>query len=69
MTLYETRQGDVLDEILWRIHGTVDVGMVEATLEANRGLADHGPVFGSGIVIQIPDRQTSAPKQLISLWQ
>ncbi len=64
-------QGDTLDALLWR-HAGRTAALVEATLEANPGLADLGDVLPHGTAVEIPDAALFAPpvadKPLIKLW-
>ncbi|PAJ87936.1 tail protein X [Burkholderia ubonensis] len=46
--------GDTVDALCWRHYGRTD-GTVEAVLEANAGLADHGVVIPIGTVVYLPD--------------
>lgn len=54
---YRTIEGDTADAICHRVFGET-AGLTEALLEANPGLADKGPVFAAGLVLQLPE----APK-------
>lgn len=63
---YRTKDGDVLDLICHRDYGD-DIYSVEAVYDANPGLADHGPILPSGIVIDLPEAQPAEP-QTIRLW-
>ena len=65
---YETRTGDVLDHVVWRYYGRQDNGLVEAVLEANRGLADYGPELPAGLSITLPDAPVPAPAQPLQLF-
>lgn len=65
---YTTRTNDVLDQIVWRYYGRQDDGLVEAVLEANRGLADYGPELPAGLVITMPDAPTPEPTQRLQLF-
>jgi phage tail protein X len=48
------RQGDTVDALCYRHLGRTQ-GVVEATLEANAGLADLGPVLPLGYAVDLPD--------------
>lgn len=66
---YVTRQGDTVDFICWRHYGTERGGVTEAVLEANRGLADSGPVLPAGLRITLPAMaQPAQAQKVISLW-
>lgn len=63
-----TQQGDTVDALCWRYYGRTD-GTVETVLEANNGLADHGPVLPVGLTVEMPDISTvQATKPLIQLF-
>lgn len=66
---YLTRQNDLLDDVCHRYYGDTDNRIVETVLEANRGLADYGPVLPAGLRIVLPDRVPSQEtSQLQTLW-
>lgn len=52
---YQSKDGDVVDWIAWKHYGRVDGGCVEAVLEANRHLAEYGPVLPAGLTIALPE--------------
>lgn len=56
---YRTKQGDVLDEICFNHYGRE--GLTEFVLQANRGLSSKGPVFPSGIIINLPPAPVKKP--------
>lgn len=61
-------QNDTVDSLCWRHYGRT-AGVTEAVLEANPGLADHGPTLPQGIVVNMPEAQASAPqRQMVQLW-
>jgi len=63
-----TKQNDTVDAICWRFYGRT-AGVTEAVLEANPGLAEHGPILPQGLVVNMPEAQTSAPqRQMVQLW-
>ena len=63
-----TNQNDTVDTLCWRFYGRT-AGVTEAVLEANPGLADHGPILPQGLVVNMPEAQTSAPqRQMVQLW-
>lgn len=65
---YQTRTGDVLDDVVSRYYGRQDNGLVELVLEANRGLADNGPTLPAGLTITLPDAPTPEPTNRIQLF-
>ncbi|QYX51502.1 tail protein X [Pseudomonas sp. S07E 245] len=63
-----TIQNDTVDALCWRYYGRT-AGVVETVLAANPGLADKGTVLPSGLLITMPEIQTSAPeRQMVNLW-
>lgn len=63
-----TQQNDTVDALCWRHYGRT-AGVTEAVLDANPGLADHGPVLPHGLTVQMPEAQTAAPqRQMVNLW-
>lgn len=66
MSTYRTKQGDVLDAVLWRLTGST--GLLAATLRANPGLAALGPVLPGGVEIEIPVPAPAEPRQPVRLW-
>lgn len=61
------QQGDTVDGLCWRHLGSS--AAVEATLEANPGLAALGPVLPMGAAVTLPDvAPTRANDNLIQLW-
>ncbi|WP_312948105.1 tail protein X [Superficieibacter sp.] len=61
------QQGDTLDAVCARYYGRTE-GVFEAVLAANPGLAEHGAVLPHGIVIELPDVQSSPITETINLW-
>jgi phage tail protein X len=62
------QQGDTVDALCWRHYGRT-AGVTEVVLEANPGLADHGPTLPQGLPVEMPEAQTTAPKrQMVNLW-
>lgn len=66
MTTYTTKAGDTVDEIAWRFYG--DTAAMAQILEANRGLADYGPLLPAGVVVTMPTITVTATKQGVKLW-
>lgn len=65
---YTTREGDILDAIVWKYYGSTSGQAVETVLEANRGLADYGPILPAGVVLVLPDIEAPKKAQGIRLW-
>lgn len=63
-----TQQHDTVDALCWRHYGRT-AGVVEAVLDANPGLADHGVVLPPGLLVTLPELQTAAPERpMVNLW-
>lgn len=67
MTIYETRDGDMLDAVCFRYYGYAPKA-VEAVLEANPKLADLGPTFRAGVSIALPDLPAPSAEATTRLW-
>lgn len=67
MATYKTRDGDTLDYICWKHYGRQSEA-VETVLEANRHLADKGPVLSAGVVIELPELPQPKAVEEVELW-
>lgn len=62
------QQNDTVDALCWRHYGRT-AGVTEAVLDANPGLADHGPTLPQGLAVAMPEAQVAAPqRQMVNLW-
>jgi phage tail protein X len=61
-----TRDGNVLDDLIWQHYGRSDV--LAAVLEANPTLAMLPPVLSAGLVIELPDLPLPIEAPVIRLW-
>lgn len=63
------RQHDTVDALVWRYLGD-GAGYVEQTLELNPGLAQHGAVLPSGLIVTLPEpvASSAAVADLVQLW-
>jgi phage tail protein X len=68
MQKYRTSAGDTADLIAWKNYGTQTGRVVEQLLEANAGLADHGPVLPAGLIILLPEIKPATQDGGIRLW-
>lgn len=68
MRFYRSKDGDTADSIAWAVYGRQDQRVVEALLEANPGLADHGPVLPAGLRLTIPDAPAPDVVREVRLW-
>lgn len=66
--IYTTKDGETLDYIAWKYYGATDNRVVEQVLEANAGLADHGPILPAALRITLPDIAAPAEQQGVRLW-
>ncbi|HHB1424472.1 TPA: tail protein X [Serratia odorifera] len=68
-TIYQTRDGDVLDEICADHYGLENLDQTVVTvLEANQDLAALGAVFSSGVTITLPDIAPPVAESPLQLW-
>ncbi|HGL4645126.1 TPA: tail protein X [Enterobacter hormaechei] len=68
-TIYQTRDGDVLDAVCAAHYGTENLSyIVTQVLETNPGLADVGAVYPSGLYITLPDLAAPVEDSAFSLW-
>lgn len=60
-------QGDTVDSLCWRHLGSSSA--VEAVLEQNPGLADHGAILPNGTLVTLPDEAPAVRQtNLVQLW-
>jgi phage tail protein X len=55
---YQSKAGDLIDDIAFRYYGKTSGGEVEAIYAANNHLADYGPELPAGLVIVLPEVQS-----------
>ncbi|HCQ10644.1 MAG TPA: phage tail protein [Leclercia adecarboxylata] len=60
-------QGDTLDALCARYYGRTE-GVVETVLQANPGLSELGVILPHGMVIDLPDVETSPTAETLNLW-
>ena len=61
------QQGDTVDRLAWRHLGTT-AGVVEATLQANPGLAELGAVLPEGTEVDLITPPAAVDTTTVSLW-
>lgn len=66
MSIYRTKDGDMVDEICVAHYGSEH--MTEQVYEANPHLAALGPILSKGINITLPNRIEIKVKSPIRLW-
>ena len=65
---YKTKEGDVLDAICTSYYGEQGFDL-DLIYRANPGLGDLGPVYPSGVLINLPEAQTVNPvAKTVKLW-
>jgi phage tail protein X len=68
-TIYQTRDGDVLDAICATHYGVENLAQtVSSVLEENQGLADLGAIYPAGISITLPDLAPPVAESPFQLW-
>ncbi|WP_421865099.1 tail protein X [Motiliproteus sp.] len=69
MRQVRAQQRDTIDLICWRYYGR-SAGVTESVLEANPGLAEHGPQLPHGTLVNLPEIATTQPATAapVQLW-
>lgn len=67
MDEYRTKTGDMIDAVCFNYYGA-SPGAVEQVYEANRGLADYGPVLPSALIIILPTLPAPKTTAMVKLW-
>lgn len=66
---YVTRDGDVLDAVVYAAYGQTGGGVVEAVLLANPSLVDAPAILPAGVRITLPDiALPDTDTTAITLW-
>jgi len=66
--IIHARQGDTLDELVWRERGLGPANL-GALLAANAGVADLGTILPIGTAIRIPaSAPAAATRDVVNLW-
>lgn len=69
MLTYRTREGDVVDDIVFRHYGLLNPAMLRQVFEANPGIADHGAILPANVEVVLPELpQPTGATQGIALW-
>ncbi|MBT0721061.1 phage tail protein [Rosenbergiella collisarenosi] len=70
VTIYQTRDGDMLDAICAERYGSVHLGKtLVLVLQANPGLADLGAVYAAGVSVVLPELPAQASIPSFVLWE
>ncbi|WP_295855149.1 tail protein X [uncultured Xylophilus sp.] len=62
-----TVQNESVDALCWRVLGRTG-GVVEATLQANPGLAARGPLLPAGVLVELPETPAAPERPTVKLW-
>ena len=65
---YLSKEGESLDEIVWRHYSAEIRGAVETVLEANPGLAIKGPILPLGTKVFLPVIEAPKEVESVRLW-
>lgn len=66
---YIASDGDMVDAICWKHYAKGQQPLaVERVYEANRGLADLGPVLAAGTVVILPDLPAPEATPIVRIW-
>lgn len=65
---YLSKDGDVIDQIVFEYYGDTQGNKVEKVLAANPGLASIGAVIPAGQEIILPDLETEPDSKTAQLW-
>lgn len=66
---YRSKQGEVLDHIVWRAYRGLKPGLVETVLAANPHLSRPPIVLPMGTLVTLPDIASNAtPPATVKLW-
>lgn len=68
MLYYRSKDGDTVDRIAWQHYGRQNERVVERVLDANPGLADHGPVLPEGVRVALPEIAQEQETGSVRLW-
>lgn len=65
---YHSKEGESLDEIVWRHYSAEIRGAVETVIEANPGVAALGPVLPLGTKVFLPAIEAPKEAESLRLW-
>nr|WP_252726588.1 tail protein X [Tritonibacter mobilis] len=65
---YLSKEGETLDEIVWRHYDAGIRGAVEIVIEANRGIAALGPILPVGTRVLLPEIEEPKKAESLRLW-
>lgn len=65
---YRSKEGDMVDRIVWQHYGRQNDRIVETVLEENPGLAEYGPTLPAGVQIKLPEIDQEQKTESVRLW-
>lgn len=65
---YRTVHGDTVDGILWQKLGRNDETITAAFWELNPDAAEQGPIFPSGVVLELPESPSQPVQEVVRVW-
>lgn len=68
VVFYRSKDGDMVDRIVWQYYGRQNELIVETVLSKNPGLADYGPRLPEGVRIALPEIQQEQDTGSVRLW-
>ena len=67
-SLHSSSDGDMLDAVALAHYGDAGATVLEIVLEANPGLADHGPLWPEGLEVLLPAYVPPEATETAQLW-
>ncbi|MEO3479740.1 tail protein X [Phaeobacter sp. CAU 1743] len=64
----DSKEGETLDEIVWRHYGAEIRGALETVIEANQGIAALGPILPLGTRLLLPVIDAPKEAESLRLW-
>lgn len=68
MTSIRTVHGDTVDGLLWQQLGRTDEQITDAFWRLNSHASELGPIFPSGVTLQLPDLPAEPEVTRITAW-
>jgi phage tail protein X len=63
-----SRDGDIVQQLLWIALGRDDDEAEEALYALNPGIELYGPVLPAGVEIELPELSESPAEQVVNIW-
>lgn len=65
---YQTKDGDTIDYIAWKHYGTPNQLVTEQLLRANKGLSRASSILPAGMMVVLPEIDTTEKTKGKKLW-